>query len=822
MKNLPIKIMWYGFDLENGKAKPPQIAQSDADILNGLSLGEFYVCAADEDPCIFIRTNQDNIVAITRYGSGGTASSVSVNGSVYNSVDGLVTLPNYPTSLPASDVYSWAKQANKPTYAWDEITNKPSWIGSTKPSYAWDEISSKPTTFTPSAHSHAWSDIVSGKPTTLSGYGITDMNSYAPTLTGGGASGTWPINITGNSKSVVNGSSSMFFETVPDSTWATFSNIYGNIQLGPANSYAAHIYTSMDRFYFNKPILINGVNTALITDNVASATKLQTARTIFGQPFDGTQNVSGNLSDVEHIYTHGYLYSNITGNTLSVLDYYADGSLALAYGLAGAGLDTHIHGAHIKLRAPVIADGIGYYAGSLSSGESINAGIGLGITNTSATSGYGLSLYGGAVTGKPTYGIMFSGTATYGTHGGVTGGWATYFTMSNDTDRGWIFQCGITNVASIDGNGNMLLNGLLTSTLGIKSPSYTTGIPGNGYSIWKDSNNLWTAEFDNLLIRNQMKVTELLIAKQRAVNGELIVSQACGRIKTVELVDNDYHITLEDDNSFSAGDLLKCQTFSTTFGVKYYLVEVYEVSNNTIIIPDLSFNGQSTPAVGDEISSVGNTWDTTKQSFMSFSVNSNAPRISVYNGVNSISLTGKEKVRIGELSGIDDNSFLGGSPNGYGIYTNNGFFSNCFTSGVVSASVSINPFIYPTNPSGGILNIGLSNSSFWNLIDVNGGTTVYIPADGNLSAMDGMQCILYYGNESASAQDIIIRTTATGTAAMFVNKYSGTSPATAVSIAHGKMLKLRFVKTTRGVNDHLYRWYIENPEDCLVVSTVVP
>lgn len=40
---------------------------------------------------------------------------------------------------------------------------------------------------------------------------------------------------------------------------------------------------------------------ALTTDNVASATKLQTPRTIWGQSFDGTGNVSGSLSGVGHI-----------------------------------------------------------------------------------------------------------------------------------------------------------------------------------------------------------------------------------------------------------------------------------------------------------------------------------------------------------------------------------------------------------------------------------------------------------------------------------------------------------------------------------------
>lgn len=45
-------------------------------------------------------------------------------------------------------------------------------------------------------------------------------------------------------------------------------------------------------------------NSALITDNVASATKLQTARTLWGRSFDGTSDVNGNMIDVGSIKTY--------------------------------------------------------------------------------------------------------------------------------------------------------------------------------------------------------------------------------------------------------------------------------------------------------------------------------------------------------------------------------------------------------------------------------------------------------------------------------------------------------------------------------------
>ena len=52
-------------------------------------------------------------------------------------------ITDFPTSLPASDVYGWAK-------------------ASTKPSYSWSEIGSKPSTFTPASHTHAYIPLSGG------------------------------------------------------------------------------------------------------------------------------------------------------------------------------------------------------------------------------------------------------------------------------------------------------------------------------------------------------------------------------------------------------------------------------------------------------------------------------------------------------------------------------------------------------------------------------------------------------------------------------------------------------------------------------------
>ena len=52
----------------------------------------------------------------------GTVTRVDVGSTQYSPENGIVSLPAYPTTLPASDVYAWAKAATKPSYALSELT----------------------------------------------------------------------------------------------------------------------------------------------------------------------------------------------------------------------------------------------------------------------------------------------------------------------------------------------------------------------------------------------------------------------------------------------------------------------------------------------------------------------------------------------------------------------------------------------------------------------------------------------------------------------------------------------------------------------------
>lgn len=69
-------------------------------------------------------TKQEIDVMIADIESGGidnVVTQVNVGATPYNPSNGIVSLPAYPTSLPASDVSSWAKSSTKPTYTATEV-----------------------------------------------------------------------------------------------------------------------------------------------------------------------------------------------------------------------------------------------------------------------------------------------------------------------------------------------------------------------------------------------------------------------------------------------------------------------------------------------------------------------------------------------------------------------------------------------------------------------------------------------------------------------------------------------------------------------------
>lgn len=86
-----------------------------------------------------------------------------------------------PSSLPASDVYPWAKAATKPEYSWGEIGSKPI-FASVATSGKYDDLIGKPTLL-----SSFTDDVVSGNYLPLSG-GTLSSNSRSPLTLKSGSS----------------------------------------------------------------------------------------------------------------------------------------------------------------------------------------------------------------------------------------------------------------------------------------------------------------------------------------------------------------------------------------------------------------------------------------------------------------------------------------------------------------------------------------------------------------------------------------------------------------------------------------------------------
>ncbi len=145
------------------------------------------------------------------------------------------------------------------------------------------------------------------------------------------------------------------------------------------------------------------------------------------------------------LITAGEIAINYTDRTI----YTTDGTniIDLGFGLGGT------------VNGNIITNGSLSTTGNILSTGTTAATGGLGV-NHNAGAGVGLSLYGGYITqvGIPSYGMAFALTSTFGNHGDVSGDYATYFTTTSGSKRGWIFKylngsATATNVASISADG---------------------------------------------------------------------------------------------------------------------------------------------------------------------------------------------------------------------------------------------------------------------------------------------------------------------------------------------------------------------------------
>jgi len=146
-------------------------------------------------------------IPLANGGTGATTAAAArtalgVPATAHTHVKANIT--DFPASMPASDVYAWAKASTKPTYTNTEVGAAAE------------------------GHTHSYLPLAGG------------------TLTGS-------ITLPG---SVV---------LAKDASYSslTVTNPNGYIQIGPLNTGTCHLYTDRPSFYFNKGLIVNGTNVSM-------------------------------------------------------------------------------------------------------------------------------------------------------------------------------------------------------------------------------------------------------------------------------------------------------------------------------------------------------------------------------------------------------------------------------------------------------------------------------------------------------------------------------------------------------------------------------
>ena len=231
---------------------------------------------------------------------------------------------------------------------------------------------------------------------------------------------------------------------------------------------------------------------------------------------------------------------------------------------------------------------------------------------------------------------------------------------------------------NVDGDGNAeFLTAVIRELL--RSTRFVDGMFGEGWQIWIDKlTGLSNLTIDKITVRQTLVAMELLIEKVRSVGGQLVVSAANGKIKTVVRDGDNYRITFEQENTFATHDLMRCAVFTGT-ELRGYWVEVSEGDTEGITVPVREFGGTD-PKEGDECVLMGNTENPLRQNLISISATEDGqPRVDVLDGVNAKNFNGSLRCRLGNLDGIKDSAFPSNNqPHGNGLYGDNVYLKGTF------------------------------------------------------------------------------------------------------------------------------------------------
>ncbi|MDT3367920.1 MAG: tail fiber domain-containing protein [Bacteroidota bacterium] len=291
-----------------------------------------------------------------------------------------------------------------------------------------------------------WSKILN-KPTSLAGYGIVDALNTSSQLqikSGGLSVGNLLINTTTDAgyKLDVNGASRIFGGLHLNSEgWLNLYNGANTSRISISHNSASSkldIYNRTTSSFANVELGFLNSETITLKNN-------QVERFIRSNAFGGAIRLR---SDGASVGDRGIQLGRVDNNLSfsSQLAINGDSGNVTIGSITDAGYKLDVHGTGRFYSELFVENG-------------------LRISNSTG-GGVGISLFAESST-HPNYGLMFARTLYKGTHGAVNGDWATYFTMSADAGRGWIFTNSAStsggNVASISNTGNISASGEITA-----------------------------------------------------------------------------------------------------------------------------------------------------------------------------------------------------------------------------------------------------------------------------------------------------------------------------------------------------------------------
>jgi hypothetical protein len=215
--------------------------------MSGSSVGNLYLNYVSSSVNVRIDSGA-NIIAsgdVVAYSSGTWELTAPVA-----SASALGMIKVGPGLSISNGVLSYAGGGGGTTsVTWDSVLNKPSWIGSSKPSYAWSEITGKPTVLSSISYTTSGSGNVVTN-VTASGSVVTVTKGNIST---GGSTPTDPWTITGGIKIGGNGD-----------LWVRLSggnSIIGMIGSSVGNLYLNYVSSSVNVRISNEGVIYSNGNT---------------------------------------------------------------------------------------------------------------------------------------------------------------------------------------------------------------------------------------------------------------------------------------------------------------------------------------------------------------------------------------------------------------------------------------------------------------------------------------------------------------------------------------------------------------------------------